>query len=287
MFAIISDIHGNLEALEAVLADIDRRGAKAVMCLGDVVGYGATPDKCIDLVLERTKFSLCGNHDQAVYYEPFNFNVGAERACFWTRELFEKEPKKALRDQRWDFLGRLPMRVASKDLLFVHASPRRPVNEYLFAEDVYTNPQKILANFERLGDDFRACFVGHTHVPGVFLDDPYFDPPDELPEPNIYELAEDEKAIINVGSVGQPRDHDPRACYVLVHNYDHVLEDVSPLVDEEDRPLDLDQALGDDVRPMPKVEFIRLEYDIEKACAKIKAVPELDDFLGERLWDGR
>ena len=92
MFAIISDIHGNLEALTAVLQDIDARGIERIVCLGDVIGYGASPRECVDLVMERVEFCLCGNHDHAVFYEPFNFNVGAERACYWTRQVLEDEP---------------------------------------------------------------------------------------------------------------------------------------------------------------------------------------------------
>jgi diadenosine tetraphosphatase ApaH/serine/threonine PP2A family protein phosphatase len=138
-------------------------------------------------------------------------------------------------------------------MLFVHGSPRRPVNEYLFADDVYSNPNKLMANFERLQE--VACFVGHTHVPGIFVDDPYFESPDELPEQGVYEVAEDDKVIINVGSVGQPRDRDPRASYIVI---------------DENR-----------------VEFIRLEYDIEKTVEKILNTPDLDDFLGHRLLEGR
>ncbi len=81
-------------------------------------------------------------------------------------------------------LGKLPIRYEARNLLMVHASPRRPVNEYLFTEDVYTNPTKIVANFERLDSQHKASVVGHTHVPGVFLDDPCFDPPGELGDPN-------------------------------------------------------------------------------------------------------
>jgi diadenosine tetraphosphatase ApaH/serine/threonine PP2A family protein phosphatase len=253
MFAIISDIHGNLEALQAVLADIDARGIERIVCLGDVIGYGASPKECIDIVMERCEFCLCGNHDHAVFYEPYNFNIGAERACYWTRQVLEDEPNKALRDRRWEFLGKLPVRVNYENYLFVHGSPRRPVNEYLFADDVYSNPSKLMANFERLSE--IACFVGHTHVPGVFVDDPYFESPDELAEPGVYEIADDDKVIINVGSVGQPRDRDPRAAYGII----------------------------DDGR----VEFIRLEYDIERAVQKILNTPELDDFLGHRLLEGR
>lgn len=253
MFAVISDIHGNLEALMAVLNDIDERGVERIVCLGDVIGYGPNPRECIDIITKRCEFCLCGNHDHAVFYEPFNFNVSAERACLWTRQVLEDEPDKASRDRRWEFLGNLPVRKVYEELLFVHASPRRPVNEYLFADDVYSNPNKLIANFERL--EQVACFVGHTHVPGVFVDDPYFESPDELAEPGFYDIADDDKVIINLGSVGQPRDRDPRAAYGIV----------------------------DDGR----VEFIRLEYEIEKTVQKIINTPELDDFLGHRLLEGR
>lgn len=278
MFAVISDIHSNLEALEAVLADIDRRGITELYCLGDIVGYGASPGECLDLVMDRCKTSVCGNHDHATFYEPFNFNVGAERACYWTRRVFEEEPNKAKRDRRWECLGRLQIRYEAHDILMVHASPRRPVNEYLFAEDVYTNPNKILANFERLAEHHRACLVGHTHVPGVFLDDPYFEPPGELHDPNFYVITEDEKAIINVGSVGQPRDHDTRACYVVVYQNGE-----SPL-DRGPRSNPAPAATGGF---RATVEFVRVEYDIEKAVKKVLAVDELDDFLGTRLLEGR
>lgn len=279
MFAIISDIHGNLEALQAVLAEIDRRGIKEIYCLGDVVGYGASPRECLDLVIERCKLCVCGNHDHAVFYEPSNFNVSAERACFWTRQVFEDETRKSLRDRRWDYLGRLPIRHEEHNLLMVHASPRRPVNEYLFAEDVYTNPTKILSNFERLEEHHRACVVGHTHVPGVFLDDPYFDPPSELPEPNFYTITEEEKAIINIGSVGQPRDRDVRACFVVLHEKG---EEVPYPEDADTSDIDPDED-----GYVATVEFVRVEYDIQKAVQKALDTPELDDFLGLRLLEGR
>lgn len=254
MYAVISDIHSNLEALSAVFADIDRRGIRNVICLGDIVGYGPSPRECLDLIMERCAVCLCGNHDHAVLYEPYNFNVGAERAAYWTRQVFEDEPDPAKRNRRWEFLGRLPIRAEYEGKLLVHGSPRRPVNEYLFADDVYTNPSKLMANFERM--EHTACFVGHTHVPGVFMDDPYFESPDELTEPSQYEIAPDDRVIVNVGSVGQPRDRDPRAAYGVV-NDDNV------------------------------VEFVRLEYEVDSVVQKILAIPELDDFLAHRLLDGR
>lgn len=274
MFAVISDIHGNLEALETALADIDRRNIKLIYCLGDVVGYGASPKECLDHVIERCAICLCGNHDQAVFYEPTNFNVGAERAAYWTRQVLEDEPNKAKRNKRWEVLGKLPMRFEDKGLLMVHASPRRPVNEYLFPEDVYTNPSKIQANFDRLDENHMASLVGHTHVPGVFLDDPFFDPPDELPDPYLYTITSDEKAIINVGSIGQPRDRDPRLCYAVFYEKGEAPEGYDPP----------DAGPGEFCTI---VEFVRLEYDIEKSARKVYDVPELDDFLGSRLFEGR
>lgn len=252
MIAIVSDIHSNLEALRAVLADIDRRGIQTVYCLGDIVGYGPDPAECLDLLSQRVTLSLCGNHDYAVFYEPTNFNVSAERAAFWTRSVLEDEPDAEKRNSRWRFLGSLQPRRESNGFLFVHGSPRKPINEYLFPDDVYTNPHKLFSNFERM--EQLTCFCGHTHVPGVFVDDPCFEPPEELGETCRYTLG-DEKVIINVGSVGQPRDRDPRAAYVIVD--------------------------GDEV------EFIRVEYDIDVTAGRIRANPDLDDFLAARLYEGK
>lgn len=269
-FAVISDIHSNLEALQAVLADIERRGITEVLCLGDVIGYGPNPRECLDLVRQRCRICMMGNHDHAVLYEPTNFNTAAERAAFWTRQMIENDRDPQLCEQRWAFLGRLPVRVREGDILYVHASPRRPINEYIFPEDVFTNPQKVLANFERL--DARLCFVGHTHQPGVFLDDPYFDPPNELPDAPYY-IVEDERAIINVGSVGQPRDRDPRASYVIVY----------PREDGARRR----RSARNGACSIEQIEFVRLEYDIDATVQKILAEPMLDDMLGHRLYEGR
>ncbi len=258
MFAVISDIHSNLEALTAVLADIEKRGIKAIYCLGDVIGYGPDPGECLDLIIEKTKWCVLGNHDYAAFYEPTNFNYAAEQASFWTREVLETQEEKEVRDRRWGFLGELPMRQRLETKLganaaiidFVHASPRRPVNEYIFPDDVYINPLKVRLLFERVE---HICFVGHTHMPGVFLDEPDFYLPDELN--NVYPIVDDEKAIINIGSVGQPRDKDRRASYVYVNENE--------------------------------VHFVRVEYDFETTIGKIMAVEQLDSFHAERLRDGR
>ncbi len=277
MFAIISDIHSNLAALETVLADIEQRGVTEIICLGDVIGYGPNPRECLDLVREKCRLCIMGNHDHAVLYEPTNFNAAAERAAYWTRQVLEAEPDLELRNARWEFLGNLAVRARREDLLFVHASPRRPINEYIFPEDVFTNPQKVIANFDRL--DGRLCFVGHTHQPGVFLDDPYFDPPNELPDSPFF-IVDDERAIVNVGSVGQPRDRDPRASYVLVYPYG---DD-----DEDSMALGSGNLVAQALRcSVEQVEFVRLEYDIDATAKRIFDEPALDDMLGQRLYEGR
>ncbi len=258
MFAVISDVHSNLEALTTVLADIEERDIRTIYCLGDVVGYGPNPKECLDLVIEKTRWCVLGNHDYAVFYEPTNFNYAAEQASFWSREVLETEQEKKPRDKRWSFLGSLPMRRTLRVKLesgtavidFVHASPRKPINEYIFPDDVYTNPVKVQVLFERVN---HICFVGHTHLPGVFLDEPDFYLPEELG--NVYPIIEDEKAIVNIGSVGQPRDRDRRASYVYV--------------DENE------------------VHFVRLEYDFETTAKKIIAIEQLDNFNAERLREGR
>jgi len=258
VFAVISDIHSNLEALTTVLADIKKRGIKTIYCLGDVVGYGPNPKECLDLVIEKTKWCVMGNHDYATLYEPTNFNYGAEQASFWTREVLETEQQVLSRYKWWRFLGKLPMRRTLKTKLgtntaiidFLHASPRKPINEYIFPDDVYTNPVKVRVLFEQVN---HICFIGHTHLPGVFLNEPDFYLPDELND--VYPIVDNEKAIINIGSVGQPRDKDNRASYVYVDGNE--------------------------------VNFVRLQYDFETTAKKIMATEQLDNFQAERLREGR
>ena len=248
--AIISDIHGNLDALQVVLDDISARGIDHILCLGDIIGYGPNPCECLDLVMQRCEWSLMGNHDFAVLYEPTSFNLSAEQAAFWTRRQLEQATDATLRRQRWEFLGNLRIRETSNGSLWVHASPRRPINEYIFPDDVITAPSKLAQIFERID---KRCFVGHTHVTGVFTDEPDFYPPADLG--GVYRFADEEKCVINPGSVGQPRDHDPRASYAIVHE--------------------------------AHVEFIRLEYDIQNVIDKFAEIPDLSDFLGQRLLEGR
>ena len=253
--AIISDVHGNLEALHAVLEDIDRQRVDAIYCLGDVVGYGPNPCECVKLVQDRCSMVLLGNHDQGALFDPDGFNVGAERAIRWTRlqlEHHDRQPKHSA-NRLNDFLGELPRTHADGDLLFVHGSARRPLDEYVFPEDIY-NPLKMEHIFELVG---RYCFQGHTHIPGIFTTAPDFISPGLAPGNDECRLTlPPTKAMVNVGSVGQPRDGDPRACYAI-------LED--------------DQA----------VRYRRIAYPCDVTCRKIHAIPDLDNFLGDRLLQGR
>lgn len=253
-FAVISDIHANLEALDAVLADVARRGIGTVYCLGDVLGYGPNPLECLDRAAEW-ELTLLGNHDIAAMFDPDGFSDSAARAIFWHRARLESthEPC-ADRERRWNFLAERPRSYREGDFLFVHGSPRNPLNEYLFPEDIY-NARKMT----RIGELIdRYCFCGHTHVPGVFVQTEggpgaweFFAPA----EVHDFWRFDGRKAVINAGSVGQPRDEDWRACYVTVEGWD--------------------------------VCWHRVPYDVNATVAKIYAVPELDNFLGDRLREGR
>ncbi len=249
MLAVLSDIHGNIEALDAVLADLAGRSVSAVYCLGDLVGYGPDPVACLERAKEW-ELVLLGNHDQAAMFDPDGFAPSAERAIFWTRAVLES----CGRSDMWDFHSERPRSHREGDFLFVHGSPRNPTNEYVFPEDVF-NQQKM----DRLGALLdRYCFCGHTHVPGVFVEPEvaggqwqFFSPE----ERHHFWRFDGRKAIVNVGSVGQPRDGDRRASYVIVDGWD--------------------------------VHFHRVEYDWRTTRDKIYAIPELDNFLGDRLDDGR
>jgi predicted phosphodiesterase len=244
--ALISDIHGNLEAFEAVLADINSQGIKEIYCLGDVIGYGPNPGECIKLAMDCNACIL-GNHDQASLFDPEGFNPGAERAIFWTRKTLE-QGNAADAEKLWEFLGELPRIIRENEFMFVHGSARNPLNEYVFPEDIY-NSRKIEKIFSLIE---KYCFQGHTHIPGVFREDMTFLSPEDIDF--RYKLT-DQKVMVNVGSVGQPRNGDPRSSYVV---------------------LDGDEVI-----------FKRVDYDFEKTAAKIYDIPDLDNFLGDRLRDGR
>lgn len=244
--AIISDIHANWEALTAVLSDIADQGIQRIYCLGDIVGYGPNPRECIDAC---RSFAICllGNHDNGALFDPDGFNVGAERAIFWTRHQLEDASVPGARE-RWNFLSQLPRTHRQNGIMFVHGSPRNPLNEYVFPEDVF-NQRKMDRIFGLVP---QYCFQGHTHVPGVFTESGRFFSPEQIGQ--AYELA-DQKLMINVGSVGQPRDLNPRSCYVVLQGR--------------------------------RIQFHRVSYDWNTTRDKILAIPELDPFSGHRLLEGK
>ncbi len=244
--AIVSDIHGNLDALQAVLADISAKNVDQIYCLGDIVGYGPNPRECIDLC---TTMQLCllGNHDNGALFDPDGFSSGAEKAIFWTRKQLEDRTQPEA-ENRWTFLAHLPRTHRDGDIMLVHGSPRSPLNEYVFPEDIY-NQRKIERIFSFIQ---KYCFQGHTHVPGIFTQNCRFFSPAEIG--GRYHLG-DQKIMVNVGSVGQPRDGDPRSCYITLNDHE--------------------------------VEFHRVKYDAQATCRKIKDIPELDEFFGKRLLEGK
>ena len=168
--AVVSDIHGNAEALTAVLADIEQQNVDGIMCLGDIIGYGPNPLDCIDAAMGFQN-SILGNHDLGALFDPEGFSSGAEKAIFWTRQQLETrvsgedESGEAAR-RRWGFLAELPRNHRENGTLFVHGSARNPLNEYVFPEDIY-NTRKIEKIFSVIES---RCFQGHTHVPGVFTE---------------------------------------------------------------------------------------------------------------------
>ena len=248
--AILSDIHGNLVALDAVMQDVKAQSVDRILCLGDVVGYGPDPCACLDRSMEFD-FCVLGNHDSSALFDPEGFNVAAEQAIFWTRAQLESghDGPEASR-RRMEFLCKLPRMVREGSTLFVHGSPRGPTNEYVFPEDTQNNKkmEKLFSMVPHL------CFQGHTHVPGIFTRELRFIRPSELA--GGYDISNpNARLMINVGSVGQPRDGDSRSCYVI-------LDDQS-------------------------IKYRRVEYDIESTVKKIEDEPELDNFLGYRLREGR
>ena len=194
-FAVFSDVHGNLPALEAVLADVQRRGIADVLCLGDLVGYGPFPNEVAQLVHERGIPTIMGNYDQGIgfslgdcgcVYKTDEQRAEGAASLAWTDQVTTGETRAFLRTLQ----DRLVLDTPAGELLAVHGSPRR-INEYLFAD----RPETAMARMAR-DNPFRAILFGHTHVP--------------------YVREVQGTAFVNVGSAGRPKDGDWRACYAVV-----------------------------------------------------------------------
>ncbi len=243
--ALISDIHGNLKALEAVLEDVEAQGIREIFCLGDIIGDGPNPDECLDRVMETCQMTLLGNNDQGAMVNRDEFNIGAEQAIFGTSEP-RTAPADRANHRRREFLMGLPRSYTDGSFLYVHGSPRNPLSEYIFPEDIY-NHRKIERLFELVD---RCCFHGHTHIPGIITEDYRFFTPEEIEFE--YTLSE-AKLLVDVGSVGQPRDRDGRACYVI-----------------------LDDGLGGNERPtaarLASVVYRRIPYEFEPMIRRVRGV---------------
>jgi len=240
--AVISDIHGNRHAFEATLEAIADSDAAELWCLGDLVGYGAEPDACVELAREHAAVCLAGNHDMAVTGELSleEFSRGASMAAQWTREVIEPA--------NLDFLKGLRPLGEQDDVGLYHASPRDPVWEYVLST--------LLAELCLDRQPHRVCLVGHSHVALSFVrHEGELATGEPRKEGVQLDLAVGEW-LLNPGSVGQPRDGDPRASWLL---------------------LDMDDM---------SARFHRAPYDIAGAAAAIRAA-RLPDSLAERLEYGQ
>ena len=197
-YAITADIHANLPALTAVLRDIEQQGCDRIVCAGDVVGYGFQPRECLKIV--REKFFACvrGNHDEYAASDEYlsRFNESAARSLYWTREQLDQE------ERRW--LSHLPLLQELDGFTLVHANLEAPQRwGYVF--------ESIEATASLSHQKTPVCFHGHTHIPILFTADhdvqgsPY----------TKFEVVPRKKYFVNVGSVGQPRDHSSDAAYVI------------------------------------------------------------------------
>jgi len=248
--ALISDIHGNLEALEAVLTEIANQGVDEVWCLGDIVGYGPDPIACTDLVRRNCSLTLMGNHDWAVLNSPVGFNTLATAMVYKTKEWMRITDQSTDQDkERWNYLSQLPLSAEVDGQFLVHASPRAELSEYILPSDVSYDPGKFDEIFSMID---RICVVGHSHQPCSITEDLVLTM--IRAEVNTIEL-DDRKRIINIGSVGQPRDGDNRACFATFNG--------------------------------ETVHYTRVPYNFRQTMAKIKQLGEEYQMLGYRLGLGR
>ncbi len=244
--AVISDIHGNLEALEAVESSIRSEGVDRVWCLGDIVGYGPNPRECLAHVRALCPYDeqlgiepiVLGNHDDAAIGGDISlFNPRAKDAALWTRDTLTEDEK--------EFLRHRVMGLSINGALLVHASPDHP-KEWHYVIGL----QEAVAAFPLFRE--KVCFVGHSHYPFAAK---LCDNKVSVIHETEFVLEDGYRYLINVGSVGQPRDRDIRACYVV---------------------FDTDQSL---------IRYVRVEYDIEACQLKIMKAG-LPGFLAERLGIG-
>jgi len=239
-YGIISDIHSNLEALNAVLKNLEKEKPDEIICLGDIVGYGANPNECVEIVSRVADKVVAGNHDYGALYmtDLDEFTDIAREACEWTA--------KQLNEKNKEYLANLPLTLKIDDMILTHSAPSDPPRwKYIL------KVKEAYYEFDTFKE--KICLIGHTHVPVIF----YKKNNDYGFEVNYkIELHNSVRYLINPGSVGQPRDFDPRASFAI---------------------LDTDENL---------FKVIRVEYDIHTAQRKIIDAG-LPLVLAYRLREGR
>lgn len=241
--ALISDVHANLGALQAVLAQIKKIGVDRIFCLGDTVGYGPQPRECLEIVRHECAVILMGNHEYAVLNGALDFTSLAAEALDWTASR--------LRDQHLlSYLQTLPMNYQEGEQLFVHGSIYDPINDYVREAESPMMFNRLLKTLREDFSGFSWCFVGHNHRTFLGTNLGYIFPHDRDEHPQTAFNLFDENAYISIGSVGQPRDGDYRASWVLLEN--------------------------------STVTFHRVEYDWRQTAELIKATT-LPRFLARRL----
>ncbi len=246
-FAIVSDIHSNLDALLSVLDDFEEQEVGKVYCLGDLVGYGAHPLEVIDIAMQDFEWVLRGNHDDAVTYKiPKYFNETAANAVYWTRDRLKPERfSRPHAVKRWEFMRKkLKDNVAIGDMAFGHGT----FDSYFKYID---NAKHAKEAFEKFPPKVRVLFVGHTHIPGIWEEASdgvryYKYDSEELP------VLRKNRLIVNVGSVGQPRDGDTRSCYIVVEGdtfrYRRIKYDVDMAVKAIHQRIGLPNGCGNRLR---------------------------------------
>jgi predicted phosphodiesterase len=230
--AILSDIHSNLEALERSLAAIDDAEVDAVYCLGDIVGYNADPVRCVDLVREHCAGVVQGNHDAAVATDD------ATEALPSDGQQAARHNRRCLSNEQLDYLGNLPLTLTVENCTFVHATPDAPTAWKRLT--TYPDAQEQFAHF-----DTDICFIGHTHLPAVMAN-----------TLGVLQVRRGHRFLVNVGSVGQPRDQNPKLSLGL---------------------FDTDTF---------EYHNVRLSYDIDGAAQKIRDADDLPNRLAGRLYEG-
>lgn len=239
LYAVISDIHSNLEALTAFLDEAKRLRVDKIVCLGDIVGYNANPNECIELLKKESAMCVLGNHDSRVagFEEPTNFNYHAAAAVYWTRD--------AITPDNLEFLRGLPKSLTVKGRFTAFHGWVNDIDRYIMG------PRDAMRNF-KLTDGLGlpgVCFFGHTHVPAAYSEE---DGEAVLHHENPVKLSRGVRYLMNPGGLGQPRDRDPRAAFLVYDSRKN------------------------------QAAFHRVEYDIRSASEKVLAAG-LPERLAERL----